>query len=144
MPPAPPTIPANIHQVLSSIRSSVFLNVHNPTGARLGTKYLRKGLAGPALLNYYSKPVPKPAALDRQFNHHVRQSEAAFLKSGGDVREIERWKREGQVAPGYIAAPNLPQAQNAKGIFWDEREDARLRFVERRQRLGKGTTPKGE
>lgn len=144
MPPVPPTIPTTLQSTLSAIRSNVFLSTHNPTGARLGLKYLRRNITGPDMLKWYPKPVPKPSALDGIANSAIRRKEEAYLRAGGERQALDTWKAEGQIAAGYGAVPKLPQAILHDGAFWSLREDRRLRYVDRRKRIGKGTPKKGE
>ena len=49
-------IPGTVHNLLNSVRSPIFLTNYNPTNARLGNKYIRRALVGPAMNKYYSKP----------------------------------------------------------------------------------------
>ena len=58
-------VPKSIHQVLDQVRSKIFLTNYNPTGARLGNKYLRKKTVGHHVVNYYP-PLPlRPALLNK-------------------------------------------------------------------------------
>jgi hypothetical protein len=150
MPPTPPTIPANLREVLSLVRSSVFMSTHNPSGSRLGTKYLTKPLRGPAILSYYPVAPPKVSTMNKRFAAEQARLEKNYLegkgphKQKGDIALVNQWKSEGQVAPGYTAVGNLPEALDVDEPFWDQREDDRLRRVEARKRLGKGPPKKSE
>lgn len=86
----------------------------------------------------------KPSTMDRIASSELRFKEQAYIAGGGDRFALEQWKSEGQVAPGYGVAPKIPQAVLHDGMFWSASEDRRLRFIERRKRIGKGTPKKGQ
>jgi len=83
------------------------------------------------------------AAEQERLEKQYLQGKGAF-KQKGEIAKVNQWKSEGQVAPGYTAVGNLPEALDVDGPFWDAREDDRLRRVEARKRLGKGPPKKRE
>ena len=126
------------------------MSTHNPESSRLGTKYLTKPLRGPAILSYYPPTPPKISTMNKRFAAEQERLEKLYLAgkgpyaSRGEQALVNQWKSEGQVAPGYTAVGNLPEALDVEGPFWDAREDERLRRVEARKRLGKGPPKKSE
>ena len=142
MPPLPAIIPANLHNTLSAIRSSIFLTTHNPTNARLGNKYLKKPLIGKKLVDYYPKPLPKVSTLNKEHKNWLATMERSFLKKGGDPRALAEWKAM-SVAPGYQAVGQSLKAWGSEGPFWDGENDRRLRKIARLKRIGKGAPKKG-
>ena len=145
MPPAcPPSIPANLHQTLSLVRSQVFQTVYNPTGARIGTKYIRKALKGPRITNYYLEPTPSPKKFNTLLKETEKRLEEKWVSRGGDKREAERWRLDEQIAPGYVEVMNKPEAWGVEGPMWDPREEYRKSKIEFRKSIGKGRPAKGE
>lgn len=143
-PACPPSIPANLHQTLSLVRSQVFQTVYNPTGARIGTKYLRNALKGPRITTYYLEPTPAPKKFNTLLKEREKRLEEKWLSRGGDKREAERWRLEEQIAPGYAEVMNKPEAWGVEGPMWDPREEYRKSKIEFRKSIGKGRPAKGE
>lgn len=98
------------------------------------------------MLSYYPKPMPKPSTMNRVTTNMLESAEKAYIKSGGNRArsEILQWKQHGQIAPGYTPVAKLPQAALSEGVFWDADEDARVKNVQKKARLGKGTPKKGK
>lgn len=87
-PGLPTPVAANIHTLLHAVRSEVFLTTYNPTGQRLGNKYLKKSLKGAAMLQYYPKPLPRP----RTLNHQVPSPDSKLSVQFPTMEWIERQK----------------------------------------------------
>jgi small subunit ribosomal protein S33 len=137
MPVHPPTLPPNLHNLLSSLRAPIFLTNHNPTCARLGTKYLKKPLMGPRLMEYYPKPLPSFRSLNVKFANLTGQPE--YTSKSWAYPSLPK----DQIVPeGWIEAERKKEAKG--GMFFDAREHRRMEKVERRKRIGKGAPRKGE
>lgn len=95
-------------------------------------------------MNYYPKPLPKWNDLDSSLKKQINRSKEVWLKNGGDQKKVDEWDRN-QVAQGYTLIEAAPAAIHSGDVnFWDAREDRRIRYVERRKRIGKGPPKKGK
>ncbi|ORX37682.1 hypothetical protein BD324DRAFT_650237 [Kockovaella imperatae] len=62
-------VPKTIHNVLNQMRSKIFMTAYNPTGARQGTKYLRKKPMGQKFLEYYPDTIIRPSQANSSKSH---------------------------------------------------------------------------
>ncbi|WVO17167.1 hypothetical protein L204_104859 [Cryptococcus depauperatus] len=95
----------SLHNLLSSLRSPIFQTLSNPSSARMGTKYLRRRLRGPAVVSYYPQltfPFPKLSKLNKNvpsnpFAGWDGKSLPTVLRNGKGrvVMENVEWKNEG-------------------------------------------------
>ncbi|WVQ78987.1 hypothetical protein IAT38_001079 [Cryptococcus sp. DSM 104549] len=121
-----------LHSLLSSLRAPIFQTLHNPTNARMGTKYLRRRLIGPAVASYYPQMVTRNPP-NRVLN---RASPSNPFHRTEEIKAFERqfepvgWKEARRSAP--------------TGFLKDPVEEKRVRKVEARRRLGKGPPKKGQ
>lgn len=172
-PGLPTPVAANIHTLLHAVRSEVFLTTYNPTGQRLGNKYLKKSLKGAAMLQYYPKPLPKPRTLNQQVPSpdsklsvqfptlqwiERQKSKKGRLQGTSNVSEesssvgeksdeSSAMKESSAMQPGES---NLwPRTREVgripgTGLFFDAEEERRLQKVEKRRIIGKGAPKKGK
>ena len=149
MPFNPPVIPRSLPSLLSSLRAPIFQTQHNPTNLRLGTKYLRGRLRSPSMINYYPT-VPNLRRLNKQ-NPFNKYANWQGLKPERLLAETpERWRGKPWAAKMLMGTEvvengfeEMERVQGA-GWLWDEKEDARVKKVARRRRIGKGPPKKGE
>ena len=161
MPFTPPFLPPSLPSLLSSLRSPIFQTQHNPLSLRLGTKYLRRRLRGPSMLTYYPT-LPSLRRLNLQTPHNPYANWQGLHPSSllggvegqqGPGEELEgkgadrgrSWKAK--VLMGKkVVEDGWEEMERAKGSgwVWDEKEDARVKKVARRRRIGKGPPKKGE
>lgn len=157
----PPLPPQSLHNLLTSLRSPIFLSSHNPTSARLGTKYLSKPLAGPSITKYYPTQLPLKA-LNAQvpWNKYANWQGlpiAQLVARDGKSKSVsgqmkEKWieKDREWIAKPVIGRENTEvgfkgvKRVEGAGWLWDKEEDRRLKKVIRRRRIGKGKPKKGE
>ena len=147
MPFTPPSLPSSLNSLLSSLRAPILQTQHNPLCQRLGTKYLRRRLRAPSMINYYPV-VPSLRKLNLHNPHNIYAnwdgSRPAPVSRGEEQLPVS-WKarpvmgRE-MVEEGY---EEMGRVQGA-GWLWDEKEDARVKKVARRRRIGKGPPKKGD
>jgi small subunit ribosomal protein S33 len=88
--------PAARIAALRAVQSAVFHQTLNPSGARLGTKVLRKSLKGEYYKDYYyvRDLLPKYSSLNKAFGTHFVDPQ--------EVRRLERLdglKRRGKAPP---------------------------------------------
>lgn len=128
-----PPVPANLAETLSKVRSDIFLTLHNPTGARLGTKYLRKQLKGPAIARYYPhsilprfKNINKLSPYNPYANWQGVPSEKLPVKISKTTGKVVPWKSE-----QYPYDPNVwPEDVRALFLDLDEVSETRTQDKE--------------
>lgn len=135
--------PPSLTSILSALRAPIFNTLAVENNARTGTKYLRRRLRGPGVLNYIRqhRAIPplnrfvkwnKYAGWDRldrpdgKANYHLPPHEAVIP----GFLEVERHPK-----PGTADKPN--------GWIEDGDELARFEDVNRKRKMGKGPVKKG-
>jgi hypothetical protein len=142
----------NLTQLLSKLRAPIFNTMAVADNARTGTKYLRRRLRGPSILNYVLQPrMPSLRALNANVPHNQfygwdgaarADGKASFHLPPSQV-VAEGWEEVATLPkPGSQARP----ADDFKLSGWveDGREFMRFEDVARKRKLGKGPPPKGE
>lgn len=152
MPFTPPSLPPNLPSLLSSLRAPIFQTQHNPLFLRLGTKYLRRRLRSPSMINYYPV-IPSIRRYNLQSPRNIYSNwqglhPNTFLpadKKGTDEASLAVWKSKPLMGRDVVEEgfEEIERVQGA-GWLWDEKEDARVKKVGRRRRIGKGPPKKGE
>nr|ODN92270.1 hypothetical protein L204_05369 [Cryptococcus depauperatus CBS 7855] len=147
----------SLHNLLSSLRSPIFQTLSNPSSARMGTKYLRRRLRGPAVVSYYPQltfPFPKLSKLNKNvpsnpFAGWDGKSLPTVLRNGKGrvVMENVEWKNEGAMfKASEVVEEGFKEVPRRKGLGWleDPLEQKRLANVARKRRFGKGPPKKGQ
>lgn len=70
--------------------------------------------------------------------------EREYLQNGGDAKALESWKKDGQVAPGFLPLDRRLEASKRDGLFFNERIERRQRQLAQLRKMGKGKPKKGE
>jgi small subunit ribosomal protein S33 len=124
---APPARPAVV--ALQALQSSIFQTTHNPQNLRLGTKYLRRALRGPAVVAYYPGKV-NVARLNR-------------LPAFADFATPKR-REDGSLIP--VVEDGFEECERVVGAGWldDAKERVRRTEVAERKIKGRGPPKKGE
>lgn len=123
---APPARQAIV--ALQALRSTVFQTTHNPENHRLGTKYLRRALRGPAVVAYYPQRI-NVARLNRD------PAFADFLTP----------KREADGSLIGVVEDGFEECDRVVGAGWldDAKERVRATEVAERRKNGRGPPKKG-
>ncbi|WWC92876.1 uncharacterized protein L201_007838 [Kwoniella dendrophila CBS 6074] len=148
---------ANLHNLLSSLRSPIFQTLSNPTSSRMGTKYLRKRLRGPSIATYYpqlTNPFPSISALNKihpsnpfsGWQGNKLPSELITPESGKIIMKDVIWKNEGNMLRNSeLVDEGFEEVSRKRGLGWlaDSKEVKRSERVKLRKSAGKGPPKKG-
>lgn len=134
--------PPNLTTMLSALRAPIFNTVAVENNARTGTKYLRRRLRGPGVMNYIRTPVSIPA-----LNRNVKWNKYA----GWDTLERPDGKPnyhlppDQAVLPGFVEIERNLKPGSTKPAGWIESASEAVRFddVMRKRKMGKGPVKKG-
>jgi hypothetical protein len=151
-------IPSNLPNILSSLRSSIFQTLSNPTSARTGSKYLRRRLVGPSLIKYYPK-LPSLRVLNSAtpFNPYANWEglpaglfqQRAVAKDGTPGQTDKwgemSWRSREQMLVDPVEK-GWQEVTRVRGAGWvdDARERLRAEEVQVKRAAGKGPPKKGE
>lgn len=143
-----------LSQLLSKLRAPIFNTIPATSNARTGTKYLRRRLRGPAVLNYHpmtSMPNIKTVTANTPWNKYYGWDGA--VRCDADKRPSYHLPPDQVVAPGWTEvtrkpAPGTmalpPKARTPSKWLVNPREYTRFEDVQRRLKIGKGPPKKGE
>jgi len=146
----------NLTQLLSKLRAPIFNTLPVTSNARTGTKYLRRRLRGPAVLNYVGHGMmPNIKTLNANTEHNKYFGWDGRARVDGKQYHLpshlvvaEGWTEvERKPRPGPPVPPARREAEAAarpSGWLEDPNEYVRFEDVARKRKLGKGPPKKGE